>query len=65
MKKKYVKPAVSMLKVKGEIALMSGSAPHLNGSIQYEQPNTDFGIDISWGGSSKNDVASKDDQNRL
>ena len=65
MKKIYVKPSAMMVKMMGNNALMTGSkVPHLNGSIQGEQEGN-FGIDISYGGWSKNDESEKDNQGRL
>lgn len=65
MKKIYVKPCTTTLKMKGNNALMAGSGvPHPNGSIQGEQQG-EFGIDISYGGWSKNDEGEKDDQGRF
>ena len=65
MKKIYVKPCATMVKMMGNNVLMAGSgAPLLNGSIQGEQQG-DFGIAISYGGWSKNDKSEKDGQDRL
>lgn len=66
MKKQYIKPTTTTLKVQGSNTLMSGSGrAHLNGSVEGIQPDKDFGIDITWGGSSKQDTQDKDDQGRL
>lgn len=65
MKKIYVKPCATMVKMTGNNALMADSGvPHLNGSIQGEQQG-DFSIDISNGGWSSNDKGEKDNQDRL
>ena len=65
MKKIYVKPCATMVKMMGYNVLMAGSGgPHTNGSIQGEQQG-DFCIDISYGGWSKNDEGEKDNQDRL
>ena len=66
MKKQYIKPTTTTLKVQGTNTLMTGSGkPHLNGSVEGIQPDKDFGIDISWGGSSNQDTQEKDDRGRL
>ena len=65
MKKKYVKPTTTTLKVQGTNTLMTGSKAHLNGSVEGIQPDKNFGIDISWGASSKNDTQERDDNGRL
>ena len=66
MKKQYIKPTTTTLKVQGSNTLMSGSGrAHRNGSVEGIQPNKGFGIDITWGGSSKQDTQDKDDQGRL
>lgn len=66
MKKQYIKPTTTTLKVQGANTLMTGSGrAHLNGSVDGIQPGENFGIDITWGGSSKQDTQKKDEQDRL
>ena len=65
MKKKYVKPTTTTLKVQGTNTLMAGSQAHLNGSVEGIQPDKNFGIDISWGGSSKQDTQERDENGHL
>lgn len=57
MKKQYVKPVVTVVKMTESHAIMAGSNVKLNGYIEADH-TTDSdrdGISIYWGGTQKND----------
>lgn len=62
MKKQYVKPVVTVVKMTESHAIMAGSNVKLNGYIGAD-PTTDSdcdGISIYWGGTQKNDTQEKE-----
>lgn len=62
MKKLYVKPVVTVVKMTESHAIMAGSNVKLNGYFEND-PTADSdndGISIYWGGTQKNDTEQKE-----
>lgn len=59
MKKQYVKPVVTVVKMTESHAIMAGSVK-LNGFIENDPETKNNGISILWGGTQKNDTEQKE-----
>lgn len=64
MKKQYVKPAVTVMKVTGSDSIMIGSEIKLNGWNEHEKVNANS-INILWGGTQDDDETGREENGFL